>query len=415
MKLYNRLKGNKYLMSFSLLASGSVIAQIFSMLLSPLTTRLYTPEQFGIYTIFITAISLFGPIICLKYEMSIVISKTDRDIYSVIALCLLICIPLSLILSVFYGLLFISQEYSGIKLIISIIIIFLLLVTYGLNNILVAHNNKNSLYKLISSVTVVKSVVSNGLMVIFGVLNFGVFGLLSSQLIANMAGLRKQSEDINKDKLNQIDLKSIMKVAVKHRNQPKYNALSALINTSIYSSINLFINNTFSAAILGYYSLSYRVLGIPFSVISANIAKVFFDNAVREQERIGSFRQVYIKTLWLLTLVILPLSTLLAILAPWIFSTIFGVEWRTAGIFVRLLSPMFAIRLIAESLTTSFIVAKKQHIEAIFQIFLFVGELIIYFATYNLNIQIENFLLMISTLYIIVYGLMIIYMNKISK
>jgi O-antigen/teichoic acid export membrane protein len=167
-RLWQKLKSNKFLISFSILATGSIISQIISLLISPITTRLFTPEHFGHYTVVVTAISLFGPIICLKYDMSIVVAKTEKDTYAIIKLCLLTLIPLSILLSILYGLTFIRNNFVGLQLLGYILAIFILLIGYGLNNILMAHNNKNSLYKLISSVTVIKSAINNTLLILSG-------------------------------------------------------------------------------------------------------------------------------------------------------------------------------------------------------------------------------------------------------
>lgn len=416
-KLWSRFKSNKFLVSFSVLASGSVIAQIISMLISPITTRLFTPEQFGSYTAISTAVSLFGPIICLKYDMAIVTAKTEKDTYSLIKLCILICIPLSILISVIYGLIFLNDELFGISLIISIPTIVVLLILYGLNNILLAHNNKNGLYKLISSVTVIKSFVNNSIMVISGLLNAGVIGLVSSQVISSLAGFGRQSIDLrqNLHKIKEINYSSLKESLQKYKRQPIFNASSALVTTSIYSSINLFIKSVYSTHQLGLYSFSYRILGIPFSVVSANVARIFFESAVKERKNSGDYKKTFRHTFAILCFTIIPMIFLLALMAPWVFSIVFGAEWMSAGVYVRLLAPMFAIRLIAESLTTSFIVSNKQHIELIIQIALFIGEILVYVITYFWNLPIENFLVLISILYLAVHGIMVIVMYKLSE
>lgn len=416
-KIRERILSNIFLKSFSLLASGSIIAQAITIILSPVVTRLFTPEQFGLYTIVVTAISLFGPVICLKYDMAIVIAKGEKETYSLIKLCLLMAIPLSLLISILYVLIIMSESYSTLQLWGYIFAIAILLSTYGINNILLAYNNKSGLYKIISSVTVIKSVVNNILLVLSGLINSGVLGLLGSQIISSLAGLRSQSKDIRKNinKFKNINFVDIKNVFLDYKKLPIFNATSAIITTSVYSTINLFIAVAFSAQQLGLYSLSYRVLGIPFTVISANIARVFFNSASMELHNNGSFSKTFTRTILFLAITVLSTITILAIISPWLFSTIFGEEWAKAGTYVRLLAPMFAIRLISESLTTSFIVSGKQHIELIFQSALLVGQLLIYSICYFYSIPIEQFLLFISFLYLLIHGIMILSMYKLSK
>ncbi|AKG73463.1 oligosaccharide flippase family protein [Salinicoccus halodurans] len=413
----NRIKSNQFLLSLSTLISGSVIAQVITILLSPLITRLFSPEQFGLYTIIITAVSLFGPIICLKYDMAIIGANNIKETFSIIKLCFILIFPISFIISISYSLLVFNGFNKKTEVIWYSFVIFILLLTYGLNNVLLAYNNKSRSYNLIASVTIIKSSVNNFILLITGFLNLGSVGLILSQIISSIVGVRKQSKEIRKKLiyLKKTSLYNMKSVFIKYINFPMFNATSAIINTSIYSSINLFIAMSFSLQQLGYYSISYRVLGIPFMIISANVARIFFERATKEKNEKGNFNSTFNKTFKIIAIVIIPTIVLLAILAPTLFPIIFGHEWGIAGIYIALLSPMFAIRLIGESLTTSFIVAGKQNVELQFQLTLMIGQLIIYIFTYYLNIQIETFFVCISFLYVIVQSIMIIYMKNLSE
>ena len=412
----NKFGRNTFLKSFSLLASGSIIAQLISIFTSPITTRLFTPEEFGIYTLVITAMSLFGPVICLKYDMAIVNSKNEIESFTLIKISLFLCILLSIIFSLFFSFLFLSEDFSAPTLYIYTVFIFLLLMLYGVNNILVSHNNRNSLYKLMTSVTILKSVTSNSFLIIGGLLNSGAMGLVLSQIIGSLVGVKRQSKDIikNRRKFKGINTNQLIHVFIKYKDQPIYNATSAIIATSVYSSITLFIKLIYTAEQLGLYSLSYRILGIPFSIISANIARVFFESAVKSVKDNGDFKKLFIKTSTLLSLTIIPIISFLALIAPWLFSFVFGQEWSEAGTYVRLLAPMFAIRLITESLTTTFIVVGKQRYELVFQIILLVGEIIAFSIAYFYDLPIETLLIMISILYFLVYVFMLNTMYKLS-
>ena len=74
-QLIKNLRQNKALSSITTLASGSLIAQVITILTSPITTRIFTPEELGTYTLLITAVNMFGPIICLRYDLAIVTEK----------------------------------------------------------------------------------------------------------------------------------------------------------------------------------------------------------------------------------------------------------------------------------------------------------------------------------------------------
>lgn len=61
------------------------------------------------------------------------------------------------------------------------------------------------------------------------------------------------------------------------------------LNSASYSMLNFYITELFGLGILGYYSITYRILGIPLTLVSLNVSKVFFQRASEEkikQERI---------------------------------------------------------------------------------------------------------------------------------
>src|SRR5699024_604317 len=94
-KIINNIKSNNLLASFSILASGSVIAQLITMLVSPIITRLYSPEDMGNYTLIVTAVSIFGPVISLKYDMAILLVESEKELKAILRASGLISIILS--------------------------------------------------------------------------------------------------------------------------------------------------------------------------------------------------------------------------------------------------------------------------------------------------------------------------------
>lgn len=417
MKIRNKRFKYEYLQNVSILAVGSITAQLISILISPLTTRFFSPEELGVYTAILTAVSLFGPIISLKYDMVIVMTENESEEFDLINLSLILTMLLSTVFSLVYSILFLRNDFNKSGFLVVIVSIFILLLLYGVNNILIAYNNKRSNYKLISTVGILKSFGSNGVIIFAGITHLGSFGLVLSQIIGNSLGITKMSKNLLKSIPNfrNRGIRGIPNVLKKYIDQPKYNATSAMINTSIYSGINIFVKEVYSTASLGLYSLSYRVLGIPFSIISANIAKIYYETASREKKTNGNYKSIFLKTLCLLTIIIVPIMLILGYYSQTIFSFVFGEEWEQAGMYVKFLTPMFTLRLIGESLTTSFIVSFKQKHELFFQMLLLLLEILVFIITYKLRLSVEIFLLLISIIYSVVYTGMIIYMYFLSR
>jgi len=71
------------------LVTGTTVAQVIAALASPLLTRLYGPEAFGFFAIFTSITSIIGVIACMRYELAIMLPKTDEEAANLLGLCLL--------------------------------------------------------------------------------------------------------------------------------------------------------------------------------------------------------------------------------------------------------------------------------------------------------------------------------------
>jgi lipopolysaccharide exporter len=61
------------------LVTGSVFAQGLGVLAAPIVARLFAPEAFGIAAVFASITGIIGVVACLRYELSIMLPKTDEE------------------------------------------------------------------------------------------------------------------------------------------------------------------------------------------------------------------------------------------------------------------------------------------------------------------------------------------------
>lgn len=61
------------------LVTGSVFAQGLGILVIPIVVRLFAPEAFGVAALFASITGIIGVLVCLRYEVSIMLPKTDEE------------------------------------------------------------------------------------------------------------------------------------------------------------------------------------------------------------------------------------------------------------------------------------------------------------------------------------------------
>ena len=98
--LVKRLCNNSFFRSIATLMSGTIVAQVIAFAISPLMTRLYSEEQIGEYTLLLTVVTMFGSVICGRYDMAIVGESDEKCMFSLVKLSFWITLVLSAIVSV---------------------------------------------------------------------------------------------------------------------------------------------------------------------------------------------------------------------------------------------------------------------------------------------------------------------------
>lgn len=414
--MQNILKGS-FGKAILTLISGSLLAQGFTIIVAPLLTRIYTPEQLGIYTLILTAETLFGAIICARYDISIVSEKKSENVFPLIKLSIMCTIFLSFLAAMLYGTYyFILQEQYRIYW-YAIILIFIMLAFNGVIRILDAYNNRAGHYKVMTSVFVIRSAIQNFGAVGLGFLKLGVLGLLISHITAMLFGINRQLGSLknNIKSIFDIPIKNIKVIAKENYRQPLYSTPAIFANRFSYSSILLFIEALYGLATLGYYFIANKVLGLPLSVLSTNVAKVFFKDASNEYNETGKFINTFKKTSILLTILAIPLVIILFFLSPIIFKYIFGPSWEKAGIYVQILAPMFGIRLIVNTIAYGLQIVGKQKYELILQILFIIASIFCFFISKTLDLNVYGYLISVSITFSLIYIIYYIEVYKFAK
>ncbi len=75
----NRTYKSRFVRNVAVVASGTAGAQAIVIAFSPIITRLYGPEAFGILGTFMAIVAVVTPIAALSYPIAIVLPKEDSD------------------------------------------------------------------------------------------------------------------------------------------------------------------------------------------------------------------------------------------------------------------------------------------------------------------------------------------------
>lgn len=344
------------------LVSGTVLAQLLSYLVSPIISRLYTPEDMSYLSLFSRIIAFMAVFGTLRYEQALPLPKRDEHAFSILKFSFKltsVVFLLSLIVVVILQLT--DSFFLKDNFFIYSIPIGILLISFFHQGLSWAIRLKR--YKSISSSKVVQTSVNSFSSLGFGVLNFGYKGLILGYLLgvffANMFYL-KPIVCFNK-KMSEFKLKGREKLILrKYNDLPKYNLPHVLLDLSRDLFVAFYILITFEKEVLGLYEFSYRMLRLPISLIGVSISQVFVKKAadlLNEKKSIYKLTRRTVLTLFSLS--IIPFSILLFYGNP-IFSFVFGSNWKIAGTYSQIMAVWLMMNFIISPISQIPILLNKQ-------------------------------------------------------
>ncbi len=401
------------------LMTGTTIAQAIPIAISPILTRIYTPEDFGILSLYSAAVAIIGSISSMNYEYAIMLPKKDEDAINLFALGFVITTFISLfmlLLIVFFHNYFVellNNKEISVWLYLMPLSVFLI----GLLNLLTYFNNRKKQYKDLASATVVKSLALSVLQVGIGVIKSGASGLIIGQIFSNMFGNIKLLQNIlnKKTLLAKIDKEKMILLAKRYKDFPKFSVWATLTNTASFQVTNIFISALFSVATLGFYSLVQRVLGMPSALIGRSIGQVFFQEAAQERQNSGKAHKAFNSTIKKLILIGILIFGFLFFTVEDIFTFVFGQKWQIAGEYAKILMPLFFIRFISSTVSVINTVFEKNRNGLYINILLLLTALSVIWFAHIANLPPKKFFELFSFVMSIEYLLFLFYYYKLAR
>ncbi|WP_214784526.1 oligosaccharide flippase family protein [Exiguobacterium sp. s183] len=399
--------------NFFYLVSGSIIAQIITVVSTPLLTRIFTPEEFGQYMILLSFTGLFMTASNARYDV-LIVSCQKKEIPSLMIISLWISLVIAMLSSIIFAVLNLHTKLVDVPF-YSILAIFLIVSSYGIINVLISYNNRNENYQLISYITVIRSIFQNLGSIVFGLFNLGYFGLLLAYILGQVFGMKKQAIGtlaIFKKGFS-VPLKEHLAVMIKYKNQPLYSMPSIIVNNLSYTLVIVIVSSLYGASYVGFYTLALRLLALPLNVISGNMSKIIMKQASLEFESDQTVKNTFVRYALILAALSFPVFISIYYVSPY-FGVIFGSDWEEAGDIISILLLMFGVRFIVTSLSPIFIILNKQIIDFQLQSMFIVISIILFIISNVNNFSFEKFLSYLNFFYTLIYILYFVVLMKFS-
>ncbi|MCO5272945.1 MAG: oligosaccharide flippase family protein [Cyclobacteriaceae bacterium] len=384
---------NNFNKNVLVLFTGTTLAQAIPIAVSPILTRLYTPEDFGVFAIFFSITNLLGVVATWRYELSIVLPSEEDEADLIEYLCFLIAFVFALMLFVLT--LFLNERIAsllGRPDIASWLYLVPLSVFFtGIIQTINYRLNRGRNFREMSTIKIIQTSSSGVSGIVLGLARFSLNGLVISQLFGQLMAIGSR---YFKKKIGiKHRASSVLHIARKYKNFAM-GTPGALLNKAATSLPIFLMSKLADKNQVGYYGLVERSIGAPISLISYSVSQVLLEE-IASRYRMGlPIRSKILRLSRNLFLVgIIPFGVL-CIFASEIFKFVFGSEWVQAGSYASVLSIAFFARFIVSPLSSVFFSTNSLKKLVLWQVLYFFTTFSIIVYNY-FNFEIDAFLILL--------------------
>ncbi len=421
LKFQEKFKNNIFFQNIAVVAGGNITAKLIGVLSAPIITRLYTPEDYGVFSVFISIVAIVGSLATLRYAITIPIAKEDNLADNLLKLCFLITISISIAWIVgiaFLGdLLTINFSVENLRP-----YLWLMPVVFLGKGIYEALNNwavRNRKFRLITRTKVSQGISSAGVKIGLGTLGIIPLGLFLGHIAQEVAGITSLFSKLVQSRpyfFKKFNWHEIQNAAKRYKKFPLVQSWSQLLLALGAQLPVIMIGAFYGAEVVGVFGLAQNMINMPMDLIGQSVAQVYYAEISKygknNPEKIHKLSVSITKKLFWIGLI--PVGLLIAF-GPWLFKLVFGPEWINAGKYARILSILILFRFVSSPIMNILNVMEKQGIQFWLNAIRVILVFLIFYLANNSGLSPENALTIYSVSISIFYLYVIIKIFRLLK
>lgn len=406
----------EYFSNVKVVAYGTFFDRAILIVSSIILAWLYSPQEFAIFAIYSSILSIIHSLGALKYDTTIITNKNFKKLKIIIqdSFTIVFFIFLaSCIVSFFLFFLF-----TTINLETSITLHILLPLNVIFSNSSVVYQQyairKNEL-KIFNNSKIIHSFAFSVLAIFFSYILKNELSLVYAYFISFIASYAYFYLNFKIIfNLKKINFKRFFFEIKKRKDLIIYDSFGSSLNTLSNELPVFFLGFFYGQAILGYYAMVLKVVNVPITILMRSVGTINFKYvSLMVNKKKPIFKYMYKLIIILFSITIVPIF-ISVFFGEEIFSIILGEKWSYSGIILSLLCISFAIKFISLTLLETAYSIKIVKILSLWKIFSVLATLIsfLYFGRILDDFYIFH---MLNFLEIFIYGTLLIMILTFSK
>ncbi len=370
------LRTRRFLANVTLLTGGTLVGQAVFMLLSPVLSRLYTPEAFGLFGVFVSTTSVLAVIATLRYEFAIPLPRREDEARALVwvASSAALLFGLGLILAArplaaYQGLWLSSERPADTGGPLFWVAVAMGVVALSLYQILSYWLMRGQRYRGLAASKAAMGSMMAVAQLLARLAFVGGWGLISGWLAGTLAALgvgatvgrpRKGASRL-RPWLRSMQPRLWWRMARRFGRFPLFTMPAGLMNAVAVELPLLLSASLFGPQVAGWFSFARRIVYAPMRLVGRSVAQVYIGTlsaaiqrhdpqALRLFDRLS--RQMFV-------LAAGPF-VLLGLGAPVLFRWLFGATWHWAGVLLQYLTPAYLLNFVVVPLSQTLNLLERQ-------------------------------------------------------
>jgi len=370
-----------FVASVATLSGGALASQLVGVMVSPLVTRLFAPEAFGVAAVFASVVGVLAPIACLKYEQAIVLPREEERAANLFGLSWGLVLAGGLLLTLaswaFGDLLLARLGASELGPLHWLIPVSFLLLGAALP--LRFWSIRKARFALLAAAEFGQASLTAVATVGVGLLGFVAGGDLvlarvaaqAVQPVVLLSFLARRDVPFIRSALARREMQA---AAARFQDFPRYTTWVNLLNFASRNLPTVLLAAYFDPAVAGFFALARRIVLLPSSLVGMATGQALLQRSAEIRNAGGDISKLLGDVIQRLVAVgVYPMAVLAAV-GPSLFRLVFGPDWSEAGLYASVLAPWVMVMFVGAPLSVLWSVLERQRAALGYNIALLAGR-----------------------------------------
>jgi teichuronic acid exporter len=389
--------------------SGTSLAQLVGIAGLPVLTRLYTPEDFAVQSLFLQVVNYGTALVTWRYEYFVQLPKLDDDVRALNRLVLVLgCITLLVFTPLFWifrntlaAPLGNSEVATWLFLVPLSAVLFSWAVAAQHNAQRFADFRTSGLSELAGKLAYVSTGIGGAL------IHPGAFGLIITTAVAAIGKLgfvllRRPAR--GRAPLRS-DIDAVRRVKSLYGRLATATVVSHLLSTSALAIPQVAIARLYGADVLGQIALVLATIFLPSAFLGTAIGQVYYQRAAKQWADGSAFSTLWRDMAQKLLMIGVPVFAIVALLSEVAYPFVFGDQWRLAGEFATWMSIASFASFVSSPMDRTCLIVGAASYSILWSVYRVVSTVVMIWLASALDFSASSFVIAYAAQLCVQYGI----------